>query len=246
VVGFLLALQFLTIVPVRVTGAVGQAELSRSLAWYPIIGAALGLLVAAVALGLRRLGLPEEVVAALALALAIALTGGLHLDGLVDTCDGVFAQRTPAERLAIMRDPRVGSFGLAGGVCLLLVKYAALMVLPGDRLLTALPAAFALGRAAMVGAAVLAPPGRLDGLGVRMTGGAGRRELLLAWPTATIVALLGGGQAGLIWIATATIVAALAARWLLTRLPGLTGDTYGALNEATEAAVLVAAAWRVL
>jgi adenosylcobinamide-GDP ribazoletransferase len=145
-----------------------------------------------------------------------------------------------------MRDPRVGSFGIAGGVCILLIKYAALATLPAERLVAATTAALALGRAAMVGAAILAPHGRADGLGTRITGSAGRRELAIAVVTAVAVALAAGGVAGAVWALAAGLLSLLLVRWLLTRLPGLTGDTYGALNEATEAAVLALAAWRGL
>jgi adenosylcobinamide-GDP ribazoletransferase len=243
--GLWLAVQFLTIAPIRVAGPVDSAALGRSLAWYPLVGAGVGLLVGGAAFGLRLAGAPAEVGGALALALLIGLTGALHLDGLADACDGAFSHRAPEERLAIMRDPRVGSFGLAGAVCVLLVKYAALASMPTERLIGALAAALALGRAVMVGAAVLAPHGRPEGLGARMTSGAGRLELVIAAASALVIALAAGGAAGALWAAGAAALAWLAARWLVTRLPGLTGDTYGALNEITEAAVLVMAAWRV-
>jgi adenosylcobinamide-GDP ribazoletransferase len=239
-----LAVQFLTVVPVRVSGPVTPAERGWSLAWYPLVGAVLGLVAGGAALGLRLAGAPEAVAAAGAVALGIALTGGLHFDGLVDTCDGAFSPRPPAERLAIMRDPRAGSFGLAGGVCVLLVKQAALATAPVERLVAATVAALALSRAVMVGAAVLAPHGRPDGLGARMTRSAGRRQVALAWLAALAVTAAAGGPAGLVWVALAVAVGWAVARWLLTRLPGLTGDTYGALNELVEATVLAAAAWR--
>lgn len=239
-----LAVQFLTVLPLSVRAPVTPAELGRALAWYPLVGAGLGLLVGGAAVGLRLSGGSAEVSAALALALGVGLTGGLHLDGLMDTCDGVFSQRTPAERLEIMRDPRVGSFGVAGGVGLLLLKYAALATLPVERLLAAVVVAAALGRAAMVGAATLAPHGRPGGLGARMTAGAGRRELALALGSALLVALATAWPVGGLWLLVAAGLAWALARWLLTRLPGLTGDTYGALNEVTEAVVLVLASWR--
>jgi adenosylcobinamide-GDP ribazoletransferase len=164
----------------------------------------------------------------------------------MDTCDGALSHRAPEERLAIMRDPRVGSFGVAGGVVVLLLKYAALATLPADRLVVGVVVAATLGRAVMVGAATLAPAGRPDGLGGRMTAGAGRRELAWALATALAVAVAAGGAAGVTWALAAGVVGWLLARWLLGRLPGLTGDTFGALNEVIEAIVLTLAAWRGL
>jgi adenosylcobinamide-GDP ribazoletransferase len=241
-----LAVQFLTVAPTPLRGPASPVDLGRSLAWYPLVGAGLGLVVGGAAWGLRLAGAPAEIGAAIAVALGLALTGALHFDGLLDACDGVFSHRSPEERLAIMRDPRVGSFGVAGGACLLLVKYAALATLPAERLVAATTAALALGRAAMVGAAILAPHGRADGLGARITGSAGRRELAIAAVTAGAVALATGGAAGAVWALAAGLLGLLLVRWLLTRLPGLTGDAYGALNEVTEAAVLALAAWRGL
>ncbi len=146
------------------------------------------------------------------------LTGGLHLDGLMDTCDGVFCVRSPEERLVIMRDSHVGAFGVLGAVCLLLVKFAALgALLAGDRqlLLGGLLVAPMLSRWAMVLAAVCFPYGRSgETLGSSFHRTVGPVQL-------------------------AATLAYLVARFALSRLPGLTGDVYGAINEVIETLVLV-------
>ncbi len=74
----------------------------------------------------RAFVFPLPVVDAGVVVLMIAFTGALHLDGLMDTCDGIFSFKSPEQRLTIMRDSRVGAFGVIGAVALLLLKFGAL------------------------------------------------------------------------------------------------------------------------
>src|SRR5581483_11578988 len=120
VVSFFVALQFLTHLPTPPGLPVAGPALGRALGWFPVVGLLLGALLAA-ADALLSLLLPRELVDVLLLALLALLTGGLHLDGFMDTCDGLFSLRSPAERLAIFRDSRVGSFGVVGAATLLLL-----------------------------------------------------------------------------------------------------------------------------
>ena len=124
-VAFLAALQFLTIVPPLIRRPFTAVELGRSVGWFPLVGLLLGGVLAGTD---RVLGLvfPPAVSAALLLAVWVLLTGGLHLDGFLDSCDGLFGGRTPEARLRIMRDERVGAYAVIGGVLLLLMKYACL------------------------------------------------------------------------------------------------------------------------
>src|SRR5579884_1252814 len=132
---FLVALAFLTVVPVPVRKLPGLAAVARSRFWYPVVGLLLGaLLGGATALLAARLHAPL-VAAFLLLAVWVVLTGALHLDGFCDLCDGLFGGRSPEDRLRILKDPHLGTFGLAGGVLLLLGKFVLL-----HGLLTAAPA----------------------------------------------------------------------------------------------------------
>ncbi len=216
-------------------------------AWFPVVGTVLGCLSAAAVLGLS-LVFPVPVAAALVLTFAVLLTGGLHLDGLMDTCDGVFCVRSPEERLVIMRDSHVGAFGVLGAVCLLLVKFAALSaLLAGDRqqLLGGLLVAPMLSRWAMVLAAVCFPYGRSgETLGSSFHRTVGPVQLAAATAGAGMLSVLVGlplhlGFRGLAAFAGAAALTYLVARFALSRLPGLTGDVYGAINEVVEAMVLV-------
>ncbi|MDP8950256.1 MAG: adenosylcobinamide-GDP ribazoletransferase [Actinomycetota bacterium] len=247
------AVGFLTVVPVPARAWKEPATFGRSFAWFPLVGAALGCVLVAAAFGLD-IFLPAPVVAALLVALGVLLTGGLHLDGLMDACDGLFCARPPEERLEIMRDSRVGAFGVLGAVCLLLVKYATLSSLvDGGRglLLAGLVLAPGLGRWAMVAAVVCFPYGRPgETLGAIFRGEAGPRQLVAASASvlllAAVVYLWQGGWIGFygVLLTGGAILTYGLARFALSRLPGLTGDVYGAIGEVVETAGLVAfVAW---
>src|SRR6185437_14480691 len=119
-----LAWSFLTVLPAPTTDA-SPRSLATSLAFFPIVGVGLGALLGCAGLLLDRV-LPAGPVAALIVGAEIYLTGGLHFDGLMDTADGVFGGRTRERRLEIMRDSRVGSFGVCAGALALIAQYSCL------------------------------------------------------------------------------------------------------------------------
>ncbi len=192
--------------------------------------------------------LSASVLAAILVVLGILLTGGLHLDGLMDACDGLFCTRSPEDRLAIVRDSHVGAFGVLGAGSLLLLKYGALFALADtpSMLVAGLLLAPILGRWAMVIATVCFPYARTgETLGSTFRRAAGPVQLLLA-------SLIGLLLVGVIIIlsglslrtSVATLVSAIIlmcglAGFALSRISGLTGDVYGVINEGVEAAVLI-------
>ncbi len=235
--GFLAALQFLTVLPPLVRRPLTAAELGRSVGWFAVVGTLLGgaLMGTDWALGLL---FPSGVTAALLLALWVLATGALHLDGFLDTCDGLFGGRTPEDRLRIMRDERVGAFAVIGGVLLLLVKYSCLAALASRW--AALVVAPAVARGGMAVALVALPYARTEGSGRWMKDNAGWFQALLASATAIAAALLAAQWLGLVVVGLAVVVTAAVAAFVLRRLPGLTGDVYGALCEVLEALTLLA------
>ncbi|HEY8393828.1 MAG TPA: adenosylcobinamide-GDP ribazoletransferase [Thermaerobacter sp.] len=241
-VALLVALQFLTVLPPPARRPVTAEDLGRAVGWFPLVGALLGAVLAggAVVLAGRLHG---GVGAALLLALWAVLTGGLHLDGLLDTCDGLFGGRTPAERLRIMRDEQVGAFAVIGGGLLLITKHAALSSLPDPAV--ALFLAPVVARWAMALAIVMFPYARGEGLGRAMKDHARPRDAWLATAlAAAAVALAGlvafGGPKAVLGATVTGLAAGGVLVWVvLRRLPGLTGDVYGALAEVVETAVLV-------
>jgi len=236
VLPFFAALQFLTVVPPVVRRAFTPHELGRAVGFYPLVGALLGLALAGLNAGLLQIFLPG-VVPALVLVAWIVLTGALHLDGFLDSCDGLLGGWAPEKRLHIMRDERVGAFGLAGGVSLLLLKFTTLST-TSERAL-ALVLAPTLGRWGMALAVVAFPYARPEGLGKAAKDHAGWRQVALATVFALATAALAGGWRGLVALAVAALTMLIVARFALARLPGLTGDLYGAICEIVELATLL-------
>ncbi len=233
----LTALGFLTALPVprRVTDA---AALARALIFFPIVGLLVGALLLALDLLLAPI-LPSGVRAAILLGAGIGLTRALHLDGLMDCCDGLFGGFTPERRLEIMRDSRVGAFGVLGAIVVLLLRFNGLTALSEHWLVAGLLLPPTLGRWALALAIVAYPYGRESGLGVAFKEGASWRQVALA-------ALLATGVAAALWwpwgVAALPVAAALTAglaRFMRGRLPGLTGDCYGAINEIVEIVLLL-------
>ena len=236
---FLLALQFLTIIPVRTPDVIHPRLMGRAMAWFPVVGLMLGALLALSNWALDIL-FPPAVSAAVLVATWVGLTGGLHLDGFLDCCDGLLAAKSPAERLEILRDSHVGAFAVVGAVCLLLLKFAALMELPAGIRPAALLVIPALTRAAMVYAARAYPYARPDpGLGQLYRQGLTWRQVALAAATAVAAAGLVLGFTGLALALMVWLLAALIAWWVQRRIPGLTGDVYGAINELTKVGALL-------
>ena len=244
--GFLAALHFLTTLPVATRRTFMDSELGASLAYYPLVGALLGV-VLALGAALCKGVFGAGIAAALTLVGWVLLTGGLHLDGFMDACDGLLSHRPPEERLRIMRDSHVGAWGVLGGVLALLVQFAALAQLLAQsdgRWIAALVLAPLLGRWAMAVAVVAFPYGRAEGWGQMLHAQAGRKQLVLASVATLLLVVLVQPPAGMMsWLAVVAVLLLLA-RFALDRLPGLTGDVYGTICVVAETAVLLAFASR--
>ncbi|MBI4497763.1 MAG: adenosylcobinamide-GDP ribazoletransferase [Chloroflexi bacterium] len=237
--GLLTALRFLTALPLPQEPPDAPPErFGRALAWFPLVGALLGLTLAVLDWTLRQV-FPLSVVNGLLLLAGALLTGGLHLDGLADACDGLFARADPARRLEIMRDSRVGGFGVAGVACVLLVQYGAFSGLAPEQRGVALVLAGLLSRWAMVQAVALFPYARPVGLGRAFKDGAQPLGVAAAVLTAAAGAALLLSIQGLLVALAVTLACWLLGRWALTRLPGLTGDVYGAIGAVCEVLTLV-------
>ncbi len=230
VADFLGALTFLTTLPVPWWGSSDQPR--RIFAFFPLIGALIGLVVSLIA---SIPFLPHDLVSFLALTAWVGLTGGLHLDGFADSCDGLLATVTPERRLEIMKDPRAGSWAVTGLVLLLLGKWMALRALPPT--LVILPPI--LGRWAMVVAVGSFPLARRSGSAVYFRTGFTQAQLV----TATMMAVGGAvlfGWRGLLSVVVSAVIVATGGRWAAARLGGgLTGDVYGALCELVELTCLI-------
>ena len=236
--GLLTAVGFLTVVPIGARANLQPRELGAAAAWFPVVGVLIGLLLAAVD-HIGRLLWDAQVAAALLLAAAVVLTGGLHLDGLMDTADAFFGRGDREHMLAIMRDSRAGALGVAAGVAVLLTKFAAYAHLTDAHHWRVIAAAPMLGRLAMVIGLAFFPSARPSGLGASFAAGTRAWHAAVAAAMTLAITAVLLHWAGLLVAAVVVLFAALAAALASRKLGGLTGDVCGALNEMVEIAVLL-------
>lgn len=230
------AVNFLTIIPWRGRPDEPPAELGEAAGWFPLVGVLIGLLSGLVFYGLS-LVLPPLAAAVLAAAVWIGLSGGLHLDGLADCCDGMLASASPERRLEIMKDPRLGTFGGIGLILAVLLKVSLLAALAPERGLLALPLAAALGRWLLLPSA-FQPSARPGGMGAAFAAAISRKTVL--WGSVWLIPLviLNG------WRGLAALPVGFALVWFIwglakRRLGGVTGDVFGLIVETSELAALL-------
>jgi adenosylcobinamide-GDP ribazoletransferase len=235
---FSLAWGLLTSIPLPFIPTHTSPSPGRAAAYFPLVGLILGGVLAGMGWLFYWL-LPGNVAAALLLVVWVGLTGMLHLDGFMDSCDGLLPPRDRERRLEIMKDSRVGAFGVVGGVLLLLLKFNALAALPAAGRLATLATAPVLARWSMTWVMARYPRARAGGLGVLFTTGLGWPQVGLASVVAGAVALIMFQGLGVILLAATWLTATLLARLAMARLGGLTGDVYGATCELVEAVLLV-------
>jgi adenosylcobinamide-GDP ribazoletransferase len=236
------AVTFLTRVPLGRAVTVDAADVARGALLFPLVGAGVGAVAGGTALLAHRT-LSPLVAAALAVAVAVALTGALHVDALADTADSAGA-RTRERALEIMRDSRIGSFGAAAVVLDLLVKTAAIAeLLDESRALAALVAAGALSRAASPALAALLPYPRVaGGPGSVLTGHVSPPVAAVGATTASAIAIAALGADGAIVVAAVAASTAALGVAYLRRFGGATGDALGTATEVGETLALVLAA----
>jgi adenosylcobinamide-GDP ribazoletransferase len=243
------AFMLLTRLPVaRLTRGDAPADLARTVdlahaVWaFPLVGLAVGALGGAVYWGVHRLGVPPLVGAGWVLAATMLATGALHDDGLADTADGFGGGVTPDRKLEIMRDSRIGSYGVLALLLSVVLRAGCIAALEDPRrVMAVLIAAGALGRGGMLLPLFVSHPARPDGLAASL-GDTPRGGLLLgiaiavAAPFLTVPVSMGFGA-----VALAAGVALGMARLADHQIGGYTGDVLGAVEIITECAVLTAA-----
>lgn len=234
---FLIAVQFLTRVPVPPLGVLKDEEIGLSVAYYPLVGLLLGLVLALLSflIGSGE-GARPLFAAALVLVVWELSTGGLHLDGLADTADAWACGGNRERMLAVMKDPNCGPAGVSAIVLALLLKFAALAVLIGAGAWAAIVFAPMLGRAAVPVLFATTPYVRAGGLGATMTLHLVPVAAWIAAGAAAIAALMFGLMPAVI---AAAVMLSLIRYASMKKLGGVTGDVIGAAIVLTELAALV-------
>lgn len=231
----MVAVRFLTRLPLPLA-EFSAGDLQRAQALFP----AVGIVVAAVGVGVRVAVEPwwGAATATVSAVLAmVVITGGLHEDGLADTADGLWGGCEPSQRLAIMRDSRVGTYGIIALAGALGLRVALLAPLGTAGFARAVLAAHVLGRSAML---VLAHrlPSAASGAGAQVVGALPRVASVVALTTVAVVLAATTGRWALAPLAAGALVVAGCIHLFRSRLGGVTGDTLGAGNQVVELTVL--------
>lgn len=229
------ALAFLTPLPVGTS----EPPNRRTLAWFPIVGALIGAVLGGVWWGAGRLW-PAAVAAGLVVAADLALTGMLHLDGLMDTTDGLLPHLTRERRLAVMRQPNVGAYGVAVAVVVIGLRFAALASMRPSVLLLA--GIWCASRTTMAVISGALPYVREHGLATSVLGSAWRPIGLYGLIASVSLGAFAGGRLQEAAVASVFVGALAVALLARRRIGGFTGDVLGAAGVIGETVALVVAA----
>lgn len=236
-----IAFGLLTTLPFRLPDDWSAGDSGRAAVWYPFVGLVIGALVW-LTWKATMLVFPTMVASVLTLVVWVALTGGLHLDGLADCCDGLFSSAAPERRLEIMKDPRMGAFGGMGLFLVLFLKAAILATLTSSASFGIILAA-SLSRWCVLPAGLL-PLARPSGMGADFA--SGLRRSFIFWgaiiPLALAIILGAHGMLSVV----AGLIAAAFILWLAkSRINGVTGDVFGTVIEVVETVSLLVFAMRL-
>ncbi len=235
---FMIAFQFLTIIPLPFAVRCEKEDLGRSTLFFPVAGLTIG----GVLVGANWLISPwlaRPLCDALLITQLTLITGALHLDGLADVCDGLAARGSRERFLAVMKDSQVGAIGAVGLVLGLLLKWQALVAVPVELKWQALLLFPALARFGQVLTLTGARHARQDGLGAAFVEGSGKTTLLLAFTTVAAVGYFLLYFKGIAALAAVCLLTSAGRMFFQRKLGGLTGDTIGCLSELNEILVLV-------
>jgi len=230
-----IAFSLMTTLPIRLPDDWSAGDSGRAAVWYPLVGLVIGALTWLVWKA-TMLFLPSLMAGVITLIVWVVLTGGLHLDGLADCCDGLFASVTQERRLEIMKDPHIGAFGVIGLILVLFLKAAALASLSSASSFGILLAA-SLARWCILPAGLF-PLARPSGMGADFASGFRGSFILWGAIIPLMIALLLGIRG--VFSALAGVGAAALILWFAkSRIGGVTGDVFGMIVEVVEVVALL-------
>lgn len=236
-----LMLQFFTRIPIRLKLGANAEDYGKGLIFAPFVGLIIGAILALASYGLLYI-FPRPMVAAIVVVLYIIITGGLHLDGLGDTFDGIFSNRSKERILEIMRDSRVGTNAVLAVASVLLLNYVALSQINSTyflRIILLMPMAGRVGSLVSAAASKYARSG--EGLGKSFIDFCGKKELLWGLLIYVVISLLTLDYKMWIVLAIPPISAFLLVKGLSRKIGGATGDVLGAVCELNQCIFLILA-----
>ena len=234
---FLVALQFLTIIPVRIKH-VEEEDILKSVVYFPLVGLLLGLILTGFGKFLYFLIFEEFFINIILVIFLIALTGGLHLDGLADTVDAFLSRKNKLDMLKIMRDSHIGAMGVLGIISIVLLKIAFLSSISPSLKMNALVLMCILSRWALVFSMFLFPYARQEGKAMMFIHGTNLRTFIFSTIVTLFCVILFCKLESLVIVAIVIPVTYIIGRFITSKIGGITGDTLGATNELIEVVTL--------
>ncbi|HLS54415.1 MAG TPA: adenosylcobinamide-GDP ribazoletransferase [Tissierellaceae bacterium] len=234
--GFILSLQFLTRLPIHIPIDFNRENLRKSTFFYPLVGMILGILSFIPYYFLSNYN--REIAAFLTVLFIIILTGGLHLDGLADTADGFFSNKDKEKTLEIMKDSRIGAFGVLSLILLILFKYIIISSIK-EKTLLILMLSLGNSRLSVLFQIAYKKTARPDGLG-RMLNQSQPGPYVLLGSFLYVIFVIFINPYYTIPLISSLVTGKLTALYSKRKIDGLTGDVYGAIIELSEAISLLA------
>jgi adenosylcobinamide-GDP ribazoletransferase len=235
---FLLAFQFLTVIPLKVKN-VDEKKLARAVVYFPLVGLFIGSVLLGINYIASVLNFPSFTSSVILVVALIAITGGMHLDGLTDTADAFLSGKSKDEMLEIMRDPHIGVMGVVSIISVILLKIGLLASLGGQLKITALLLMCLLSRWSVVLAMFLFPYARREGKAKIFIQGMSRRIFILSLIAVLLFSFAVWQIKGLIALLMAAGFVYLFGKLSERKIGGITGDTLGATIELTEVITLL-------
>lgn len=235
----LLAIQFLTSVPIRTKARIEVEELPRAVVYFPLVGLLLGVVLAGLNLALTTLVVSALLINTILVISLILLTGGLHLDGLADTFDALASGKDKEGMLGVMRDPHIGTMGVLSLIGVMMLKVAILSSLDQNSKNVALIFMCVLSRWSLILPLCLFKYARSLGKAKHFFGYLSFRGLILLSLAIFLFVTFIWGQKGIIVFTAALIFAYFLNRFVNRKIGGITGDTLGAALELNEVVILM-------
>ncbi len=239
ILNFLFALQFLTIIPVKMSGLFNEEKLSQSVIYFPLIGILLGLLLAGLNLIFSFFAVPMILTNTALVVTLIILTGGLHLDGLADTADAFLSGKKERENLLeILRDPHIGAMGVLSLISVILLKIALVSSVDESKKGIAIILMCFLSRAALILPLYLFKYARNEGKAKIFFGSLNIKKCILLNTAVLLFSFLVAGWNGVFIFSAVVLCTYFFTLRINKRLDGLTGDILGASVELNELLIL--------
>lgn len=233
----LMQIQFLTRIPLPVKIKFDEKIFAKSMVLSPLAGLLIGI-ITGLAYYLAQMTEKQIFAAVIAVAVEIAVTGGLHLDGLADTFDGIFSNRPKSKMLSIMKDSRIGTNGTIALILVILCKTAILVSLSSSRLILYLFALPAVSRMNILWAAGTSAYAARDGMGKSVVKYTDIKEIITGTLIACVISAVFFRWAAFAVVPAAIAFALIFCAYVKRKIGGITGDIIGAVIELTEIVVL--------